>query len=226
MRSGGTPLVPPPREKKRAAADECDTPQRLRKLHGALRGEKSPWAKNFFEAGQFDFPGSVKEALDRLNLNLPFYAASYAVVFYAVTLPLLLYLDPLFLLFFSIAVALVHAVRRREKTQPKCGGKMCIGGLTVSYTRLVDINLFVFLMLCVFRDGLRTLCVVILMNGCFIIPHAALRRPTYFDDAELEKTRPKMVQYIIMLVLLLLVYLERDDAEEQRSRRGEDKNEK
>ncbi|ESS65485.1 hypothetical protein TCDM_06078 [Trypanosoma cruzi Dm28c] len=85
---------------------------------------------------------------------------------------------------------------------------MRIGGISVHYQRLADIYFIALLLLFVFGNGLRTVGLVLLINTVLIIPHALLRRPTYFDDEELEKMRPKVVQYIITLVLLLLAYLE------------------
>ncbi|KEG12106.1 putative RAB-interacting protein [Trypanosoma grayi] len=177
-------------------------------IRETLQKEQLPWKKDFFNYKQFFMPKSSSEAIERLNLNLPFYGANYAVVFYSATLPFLLLYDPVFFVLLLVSAILVHSIHLHEKKRAKCGANMCIGGVSILYQNLVDVYIIILWILFFFRDGLRTLGLVLLLNSILILPHALWRRPTYFDDEELEKLRPKTVQYIITLVLLVLAYLE------------------
>ncbi|RNF04445.1 putative RAB-interacting protein [Trypanosoma rangeli] len=185
-----------------------DVVQQVWKVIKELHKEELPWLKDFFDREQFIPPNDFGDVVSRLNLNLPFYAANYVVICYTVVLPFLLLYDPLFFAILCVFTVTVHSIYLVERKRPKCGSKMYIGGFSVLYRRLADIFLVVLLLLFLFWDGLRTLGLVLLINSVLVLPHAVLRRPTYFDDEELEKLRPKMVQYIIILVLLLLAYLE------------------
>ncbi|KAF8297482.1 hypothetical protein TcYC6_0078780 [Trypanosoma cruzi] len=185
-----------------------DVLQQVWRIRKELQKEELPWIRDFFDREQFCFPKNFGEVASRLNLNIPFFAANYAVIFYTVTLPFLIFYDPLFFVLFCVSALLVHSIQLSRKKRSRYGTTMRIGGISVHYQRLADIYFIALLLLFVFGHGLRTVGLVLLINTVLIIPHALLRRPTYFDDEELEKMRPKVVQYIITLVLLLLAYLE------------------
>ncbi|ORC90614.1 putative RAB-interacting protein [Trypanosoma theileri] len=185
-----------------------DLIEKMMEIRGELRKEQLPWMEDFLDQKQFVLPKSKGEALERLNLNLPYYGANYIVVFYTLTLPFLVVYDPLFFLLVFLSAILLHTIHLREKKRSRFAAHISISGICVSYKRIVDLYIIILLGLFLFWDGLRTVGIVLLINGLVILPHAVWRRPTYFDDEELEKLRPKMVQYIISLILLILVYLE------------------
>ncbi|RNF21263.1 putative RAB-interacting protein [Trypanosoma conorhini] len=182
-----------------------------------LQKEELPWMKDFFDREQFVPPKSLGDAVSRANLNLPFYAANYAVICYVVLLPFLLLYNPLFFVLIGVSAVTLHSIYLAERQRSVYGTRMCIGGFSVLYRRLADVFLVVLLLLFLFGDGLRTMGAVLFITGVLVLPHAVLRRPTYFDDEELEKLRPKMVQYIIIFVLLLLAYLEGKESDGGRS---------
>ncbi|KAH9578373.1 Prenylated rab acceptor PRA1 [Trypanosoma melophagium] len=182
--------------------------EKLVEIRDVLRRDQLPWLDDFFDRKQFVLPKSKEEAIERLNLNLPYYGANYIVVFYTITLPFLMVYDPLFFLLVSLSAILLHTIHLRERRRSYFGANITIAGISIQYKRLVDFHIIILLTLFFFRDGLRTVGIVLLINSLIILPHAVWRKPTYFDDEELEKLRPKMMQYIISLVLLILVYLE------------------
>ncbi|CAD2217679.1 PRA1 family protein, putative [Angomonas deanei] len=83
-------------------------------------------------------------------------------------------------------------------------------GREVRYHKIVHVELGVLLALLFFFHGFRTLYTVFFLNLLIVVPHALLRNVTYFDDEDMEKLRPKIVQYIIIIGVLVLLYLEGD----------------
>ncbi|KPI85020.1 hypothetical protein ABL78_5929 [Leptomonas seymouri] len=193
----------------------------LRYLYETIEADRLPWRTDFADMQKMRLPRSAKEMVGRLNLNIPYYSSNYIEVSYAVTMPfLLVYNIPFFLVTF-LTLAMIHSIRFRRRNTRVYGESVTVLGRPISYRNLAHILLFAFAMLFMFFSGLKTMIWAIVLNLCIIVPHAAIRKPTYFDDEELEKCRPKLVQYGIILVLLALDYLEGDvrENDETMSRR-------
>lgn len=188
----------------------------LRHLFRTVEEDRLPWKTDFADLHKMCFPCKMKELAGRINLNIPYYSSNYIEVFYVVTMPFLfLYNTPFFLVTF-VTMVLIHSIALRRKNTQVYGESVTVLGRPISYRNLAHIILFAFAMLFMFFNGLETLLWTIALNVCIIVPHAAIRKPTYFNDEDMEKCRPKLGQYGIVLLLLALDYLEgdvRDDDE-------------
>ncbi|KPA81189.1 hypothetical protein ABB37_04527 [Leptomonas pyrrhocoris] len=193
----------------------------LKHLYETIEEDRLPWKTDFADAQKMGFPRKVKEVAGRLNLNIPYYSSNYVEVFYVVTMPFLLVFNTPFFLVTFLTMAMIHSVALRRRNTQVYGESVTVLGRPISYRNLAHVLLFAFVMLFMFFNGLKTMMWVIVLNLCVIVPHAVLRKPTYFDDEELEKCRPKLIQYGIVLLLLGLDYLEGDvsDNDETMSRR-------
>ncbi|CBZ29955.1 conserved hypothetical protein [Leishmania mexicana MHOM/GT/2001/U1103] len=175
-----------------------------------IKDDRLPWMTDFADIHKMELPRKAKEIAWRLNLNIPYYSSNYIEIFYVVTMPLLfVYNTPFFVVTF-LAIVIIHSIRMHKKKTHEYGDSIVMLGRRIRYRKLGHLLVFAMVMLLMFFDGLRTLMWVLLLNVCIIVPHALLRKPTYFDDEDLEKCRPKMVQYAICLVILVLAYLEGD----------------
>lgn len=182
----------------------------LKHVFRIIEEDRLPWKADFVDVHKLRLPRKMKEVAGRLNLNIPYYASNYVEVFYVVTMPFLFFYNtPFFLVTFATMV-MIHSVTLRRKNTQVYGESVTIFGRPVTYRNLAHVLLFAFAMLFMFFNGLRTLVWVLVLNTCVIVPHAVIRKPTYFDDEELEKCRPKLAQYAIVLLLLALDYLEGD----------------
>lgn len=184
--------------------------RRLRHFYKMIKDDRLPWMTDFADIHKMELPRKAKEIAWRLNLNIPYYSSNYIEIFYVVTMPLLfVYNTPFFVVTF-LAIVIIHSIRMHKKKTHEYGDSIVMLGRRIRYRKLGHLLVFAMVMLLMFFDGLRTLMWVLLLNVCIIVPHALLRKPTYFDDEDLEKCRPKMVQYAICLVILVLAYLEGD----------------
>lgn len=193
----------------------------LKHVFKIIEEDRLPWQADFADIHKLRLPRKMKEVAGRLNLNIPYYASNYVEVFYVVTMPFLfVYNTPFFLVTF-VTMVMIHSVTMRRKNTQVYGESVTVLGRPITYRNLAHILLFAFAMLFMFFNGLRTLMWVVVLNVCVIVPHAVIRKPTYFDDEELEKCRPKLAQYAIVLLLLALDYLEGDvgDNDDTESRR-------
>ncbi|KAK7197883.1 PRA1 family protein [Novymonas esmeraldas] len=194
----------------------------LRHVYTMIEEDRLPWSTDFADLHKMRLPRKAREIASRLNLNIPYYSSNYIELCYAATLPfLLLYNTPFFAVTF-LTMMMVHSVRMRKKNTRVYGEYADLLGRQISYRKLGHLLVCAFVMLFMFFNGLRTLFWVVLLNSCIVVPHALMRKPTYFDDEDLEKCRPKMGQYAICLVILALAYLEGDicEDEEAESRRA------
>ncbi|SYZ69116.1 PRA1_family_protein [Leishmania braziliensis MHOM/BR/75/M2904] len=193
----------------------------LRHLYKTVEEDRLPWMTDFADIQKMGRPRKIKEIAGRLNLNIPYYSSNYVEIFYAVTMPLLLlYNKPFFIVTF-LTIVVIHSIRMHKKKTHTYGDSVVVLGRPISYRNLGHLLVFALVML-LFFNGLRTLMWVLLLNFCIIVPHALIRKPTYFDDEDLEKCRPKMAQYAICLIILVLAYLEGDTShdEEAENRRA------
>jgi PRA1 family protein 1 len=190
-------------------------------LFRAIEEDRLPWRADFADVHKMRFPHKLKEIAGRLNLNIPYYSANYIEVFYVVTMPFLLFYNTPFFLVTLLTMVLIHSVTLRRKNTRVYGESVTVLGWSISYRNLAHILLFAFVVLFMFFNGLKTMLWVFALNLSVIVPHAMIRKPTYFDDEDLEKCRPKLGQYAIVLLLLALNYLEGDvsDNDETMSRR-------
>nr|CCC52144.1 putative RAB-interacting protein [Trypanosoma vivax Y486] len=168
-----------------------DIPKRFNVLHK----EQLPWLDDFFNTSDFSLPHSASDVLERLNLNLPYYAANYVIALFPLVATMLLWCGTLFFLavaFSFIVVSVAHRIATR------CRDPMIYLFLVPIVAPLLYWNL-------------TTLVTFFATSVVLIITHAVCRRPTYFDDEELEKLRPKSVQYLLMGCLMFLCLLEGGD---------------
>ncbi|KAG5469074.1 hypothetical protein LSCM4_02470 [Leishmania orientalis] len=194
----------------------------LRYVYKKIEADRLPWMTDFADMEKMELPRKAKEIAGRLNLNIPYYFSNYLEIFYVVTMPLLLvYNIPFFVVTF-LTVVLIHSIRMRKKSTCVYGDGVVVLGRSIGYRKLGHLLLLALAVLFLFFHGLRTLLWVLLLNFCVIVPHALMRKPTYFDDEDLEKCRPKLGQYAICLAILVLAYLEGDacDDEEAENRRA------
>lgn len=177
-------------------------------LWESLEEDRLPWTNDFLDLRKMRRPKNKKEALSRLNLNIPYYASNYVEIFYAITLPFLfLYNLPFFIVVVTTCV-LIHSISMRRKELQHYDKKATVFGHEIPYHTLGHTLLLCQVILFVFFNGLNTVVLVLVLNGCVIIPHALLRRTTFFDDEDMEKCRPKLGQYALSLLFLTLCYLE------------------
>ncbi|EAN78594.1 RAB-interacting protein, putative [Trypanosoma equiperdum] len=176
-------------------------------IYAILKEERLSWRDDFFDVSQLSVPRSTSEVLERLNLNLPFYAANYMTVCIVVT-SLLLFLNPYFLILLCSLVLLLRGLFLHGKYQGRPNHCIYIGGVTVSYYRLLIVTLFVLFLFPVVWSGILNLLFLLLVGAALVLPHAVSRRPVYFHDEELEKRRPKALQYVVVFLLHFLSYME------------------
>ncbi|TPP53716.1 PRA1 family protein [Leishmania donovani] len=184
--------------------------QHLRNFYKMIEDDRLPWMTDFADIHKMELPRKAKEIAWRLNLNIPYYSSNYIEIFYVVTMPLLFVCNTPFFVVTFLAIVIIHSIRMHKKKTHEYGDSVVVLGQQIRYRQLGHLLVFAFVMLLMFFNGLRTLLWVLLLNVCIIVPHALMRKPTYFDDEDLEKCRPKMVQYAICLVILVLAYLEGD----------------
>ncbi|KAG5469433.1 hypothetical protein LSCM1_02653 [Leishmania martiniquensis] len=194
----------------------------LRYVYKKIEEDRLPWMTDFADMEKMELPRKAKEIAVRLNLNVPYYFSNYLEIFYAVTMPLLFLYNTPFCIVTFLTLVMIHSIRMRKKSTSVYGDGVVVLGRSIGYRKLGHLLLLALAVLFVFFDGLRTLMWVLLLNFCVIVPHALMRKPTYFDDEDLEKCRPKLGQYAICLVILVLAYLEGDacDDEEAENRRA------
>lgn len=187
----------------------------LRHLYRCMEEDRLPWKTDFADLNKMRPPRKLKEVAGRLNLNIPYYLSNYVELFHVITMPFLLLYNTPFFLVTLLAVLMIHSVRLRKRNTRVYGDAAMVLGRPVSYRTLGHVLLIALVLLFIFFNGLRTMMWVTVLNVCFVVPHALLRKPTYFDDEDLEKCRPKMGQYAICLVILALAYLEGDPCEDE-----------
>ncbi|CAG9580731.1 conserved hypothetical protein [Leishmania major strain Friedlin] len=175
-----------------------------------IENDRLPWMTDFADIHKMELPRKAKEIAWRLNLNIPYYSSNYIEIFYVVTMPLLFMCNTPFFVVTLLAILIIHSIQKHKKKMHEYGDSVVLLGRRIRYRQLGHLLVFALVMLLIFFKGLRTLLWVLLLNVCIIVPHALIRKPTYFDDEDLEKCRPKMVQYAICLVILVLAYLEGD----------------
>lgn len=185
----------------------------LRQLWKTIDEDRLPWKRDFMDLRKMRMPRNAKEALGRLSLNIPYYASNYLVICYLFTLSFLFFYDTMFFAVMVAGCVLVHSIAIRRKHTNLYGNSVTVFKVEVPYRTCAHLLVGAGVLLFMFFDGLRTLLVVIALNTLLVVPHALLRRTTYFDDEDMEKTRPKLFQYFVALVLLILAYLEGDREE-------------
>ncbi|GET91903.1 hypothetical protein, conserved [Leishmania tarentolae] len=178
--------------------------------HNMIENGCLPWTTDFADMHKMELPRKAKEIVWRLNLNIPYYSSNYIEIFYVVTMPLLFVYNTPFCIVTFLAIVIINSIRTQKKKTHEYGDGVVVLGRQIRYRILGHLLVCALAVLFIFFNGLRTLLWVILLNTCIIVPHALMRKPTYFDDEDLEKCRPKMVQYAICLVIMVLAYLEGD----------------
>lgn len=188
----------------------------IKLLHSAVDEDCLPWLTDFADLHKMRLPKKPKEIGGRLNLNIPYYSSNYIEIFYVLTFPFLLFYNPLFFVVLLLACFFIQSTVMRKKVTQRYGAAVIVLGRKLPYRILGHIFVCTTVVLSMFFNGLATFGWVLLINLSVVIPHAILRKPTYFDDEDLEKCRPKLVQYALMLLFLGLAYLEGDcsDADE------------
>lgn len=178
------------------------------RLREAVEEDRLPWATDFFDMKKMRRPRNGAEAVSRLNLNIPYYAANYLEICYAVTFPFLFFYNWPFFVVLVTSCVLVHSIEMRKQQTHSYGTAAAVFGRRVGYHTLGHLLLGCCVILFAFFGGLKTVSLVLLLTGGIVIPHALLRRTTFFDDEEMEKCRPKLLQYALTIVFLALCYLE------------------
>lgn len=181
------------------------------------------WSHDFFSFSLMSIP-KKSEAKMRLNLNIPYYLYNYILLMVLVTFPFLLYYNIPFLVvlvanilcfYFILYDYFVTSGTKRTHVR--------VIKWDFSFTYFGHLFLLAWLIILFFFKGARTGFYVFLLNFLVVIPHALVRNPTFFDDEELEKLRPKLFTFILMLFFVLLSYLEGDVSgpEDENARRAE-----
>lgn len=178
-----------------------------RQFWNSVEDDRLPWRSDFMDPKKLSFP-SKKDIKPRLNLNLPYYASNYIELNYMLCMPMLLILNPAFFFVAALACLAMHSIAIRKKCTDAYGGEFAFLGRVIPYKVLGHVMVVTLIILLLFFNGFRSLGHIILFNCCTVVPHALLRNVTYFDDEELEKCRPKLFQYLLILVFLLLSYIE------------------
>lgn len=189
-----------------------------------IRENELSWRDDFLLFHMMSIPKS-SELFMRLNLNVPYYIFNYIQLMFLVTFPMLLWYNIPYLLILAANVwcsfLIVHD--SFAKTGKK-RGYIQVLQYNVRFLYFGHFFLAAWVFILVFFNGVKTSLYVTLVNLAVVIPHALLRRPTFFDDEEMEKLRPKMVNYVLMLLFILLSYLEGDitGPEEENLKRSEE----
>lgn len=170
------------------------------------------WIDDFFSLELMSIP-KKSEFFMRLNLNVPYYFLNYALLIIIGTFPTLLFLN---IPYFVVLVANVFCCFRiffASLSSPN-EGKSCIKihRWYVPFAYVGHFFVLLWLIIFFFFDGIRTGFYIITLNCILVFPHALLRKPTFFDDEEMEKLRPKLLDYLLMLAFILLAYLEGDSS--------------
>lgn len=176
-----------------------------------LEQNRLSWRDDFFFFSAMSLPRS-SELFLRINLNVPYYFYNYLQVMLMVLVPFLLIYSIPFLLLASVNCfvlyrTLLNAMTKDEKVKHEVVLPF------FPYIRLSHRGHFfvlAWLLLFLFAGGVKTMIYVGFLIGLIVMPHALLRTPVFFDDEEMEKLRPKLLDYVLMLVFLGLSYLEGD----------------
>ncbi|KAG5495122.1 hypothetical protein JKF63_02175 [Porcisia hertigi] len=187
----------------------------LRYIYKTMEEDRLPWMTDFADIHKMRLPRRGREIAGRLNLNIPYYHSNYREISYLITMPLLLVYNLPFFIVTLLTVSMVHHIRLQKRRMRTYGNGVVVLGRLIRYRKLGHALLIAVAILLLFFDGLQTLLWVLLLNLCIIVPHALIRKPTYFDDEDLEKCRPKLGQYAICLVVLVLAYLEGDPCDDE-----------
>lgn len=186
------------------------------------------WRDDFFFFHAMSIP-KVSEVFMRFNLNVPYYIYNYIQIMIVVTVPMLLCYNLLFLVVLAANCVVIDALAEGKlKKSPGNTGVVQLLGYDVRVSHFGHFFLLLWLIVFLFFNGCKTACYLFLLNFLVVVPHALLRTPTLFDDEEMEKLRPKLINYVLMAVLLFLVYLEGDidGPEEENLRRSAEEREK
>eukprot|EP00796_Vickermania_ingenoplastis_P004457 gene4457-3252_t len=186
------------------------------------------WRDDFFFFHAMSVP-KKSQIFMRLNLNIPYYFYNYMQLTILATVPmLLLYNIPFLLLLASNCLCIYAIVRDAFTNDAKRTGVLTVCGHKIRVSYCVHFFLFLWLIIILFFNGVRTFFYVMVLNGIVVIPHALVRNPTFFDDEEMEKLRPKLINYLLMLVFVTLLYLEGDISgpEDENLRRSEQERER
>ncbi|CCW63151.1 unnamed protein product [Phytomonas sp. EM1] len=180
----------------------------LLNIYKRVDKDRLPWQSDFMNLDRMSFPSNSKEVLSRINLNVPYYALNYLELSCMITLPFLFFYNLPFFVVYFITSMLVYGVLVNGIKTSQSHNFVCLWGFQIAYHILGHTLLFAYLVILLFFDGVKTGLVVFWMNLLIVIPHAIWRTPPYFDDEKLEKCRPRLVRYALMLIMLFLVYLE------------------
>lgn len=169
------------------------------------------WKDDFFSFERMSIPRK-SELFARVNLNVPYYFLNYALLMLIVTFSTLVLINiPYFLTllanaicFFRIFYASFISPIKGKKNRIK------IFQWYPPFSYIGHFLILLWLVVVFFADGFRAGFIVIFLNCIVVFPHALLRNPTVFDDEEMEKLRPKLLDYLLSAAFVLLSYLEGD----------------
>lgn len=187
----------------------------VKRMHKLTTRDVLPWRTDFLARSRMELCLKPGEMLLRLNLNVPYYYANYLILSYAIVLPFLLLYDPLFLFVTGLCICAVYKIVIQRRTTGSLGDSMKVFHRRVTYRTLAHCFFAAYLFLFAFRQGAVTFILMCVLVNCIIIPHAVCRRPTFFDEEDLEKCRPMLVKYAGLLLVLLLAYIEGETAEDE-----------
>nr|CCC94260.1 putative RAB-interacting protein [Trypanosoma congolense IL3000] len=177
--------------------------------YAVLEQERLSWFDDFLDTRQFALPRSMSEVLERLNLNIPFYAANYAILCTTLSFLFLLFINPLLLVLVFPSSLLARSAIRYAKRSEGFEHNINPSAANIAYFHFLVTCSTILLLIHVFLIGLFYIVVLLVTNSVVLLSHAVLRRPVYFHDVELEKLRPKTFQYVILLLLSVLECMER-----------------
>lgn len=168
------------------------------------------WRDDFFFFHTMSIPKPA-ETFMRINLNVPYYCYNYAQLVIGFTVPILLFYNfPFLVVLTANCVAVAIIMRKKLDHDAELRGCVSAYGYEIPISYFGHCFVVLWLIVTLFFDGLKTAFLTIVLNVVLVVPHALLRSPTFFDDEELEKLRPKLANYILMLGCLFLLYLEGD----------------
>lgn len=187
------------------------------------------WKDDFFSFERMSIPRK-SELFARVNLNVPYYFLNYALLMIIVTFSTLVLINiPYFLTLLANAIGFFRMFYASFISPIK--GKKNRIKIFQWYPPFSYIGHFLVLLwigVLFFADGFRAGFIVIFLNCIVVFPHALLRNPTVFDDEEMEKLRPKLLDYLLSAAFVLLSYLEGDTggAEDENRRRAREERER
>lgn len=193
-------------------------------MRNMIKENELSWRDDFLLLHMMSIPKS-SELFMRLNLNVPYYIYNYVHLMFLVTFPMLVWYNIPYLLVLTANVwCCFLIVHDSFATTGKKRGYIKFMRYNVRFVYVGHLFVLSWIVILLFFNGARTALYVTLANLAVVVPHALLRRPTFFDDEEMEKLRPKMVNYILMMVFILLSYLEGDISgpEDENLRRSEE----